>query len=43
MAAVHLPNLAFSFLAHAQPESLMVISAALAVEQFGYGLASPHF
>ena len=35
--AIHLPNLAFLFLAFAQPESRLVITAAVAVEQFGYG------
>ena len=35
--AIHLPNLAFLFLAYAQPESRWVITAAVAVEQFGYG------
>jgi PAT family beta-lactamase induction signal transducer AmpG len=35
--AIHLPNLAFLFLAYAQPESRSVITAAVAVEQFGYG------
>ena len=35
--AMHLPNLAFLFLAYAQPESRWVITAAVAVEQFGYG------
>ena len=35
--AIHLPNLAFLFLAYAQPESLWVITAAVAIEQFGYG------
>jgi MFS transporter, PAT family, beta-lactamase induction signal transducer AmpG len=35
--AIHLPNLAFLFLAYAQPESRPVITAAVAVEQFGYG------
>jgi PAT family beta-lactamase induction signal transducer AmpG len=35
--AIHLPNLAFLFLAYAQPESRGVITAAVAVEQFGYG------
>jgi PAT family beta-lactamase induction signal transducer AmpG len=34
---IHLPNLAFLFLAYAQPESLWVITAAVGVEQFGYG------
>ncbi|MDG0864945.1 MFS transporter [Pelomonas aquatica] len=36
--AMHLPNLAFLALALAQPGSLWVVSGALAVEQFGYGL-----
>lgn len=36
--AMHLPNLAFLVLALAQPASLWVVSGALAVEQFGYGL-----
>jgi PAT family beta-lactamase induction signal transducer AmpG len=35
--AIHLPNLAFLFLAYAQPESLWIVTAAVAVEQFGYG------
>jgi MFS transporter, PAT family, beta-lactamase induction signal transducer AmpG len=35
--AIHLPNLAFLFLAYAQPESLAVTTAAVGVEQFGYG------
>lgn len=35
--AIHLPNVAFLFLAYAQPESLAAITAAIAVEQFGYG------
>lgn len=35
--AIHLPNVAFVFLAYARPESLATISAAVAVEQFGYG------
>ncbi|RIK80931.1 MAG: MFS transporter [Planctomycetota bacterium] len=34
---IHLPNAAFMFLAYAQPENLWVITAAVAVEQFGYG------
>jgi PAT family beta-lactamase induction signal transducer AmpG len=32
------PNVAFLLLALAQPQNLLVVSAALAVEQFGYGL-----
>jgi PAT family beta-lactamase induction signal transducer AmpG len=34
---IHLPNLAFLYLAYAQPESLWLITTAVAVEQFGYG------
>ncbi len=34
---MHLPNLVFVLLAFVQPQDLYVISAALAVEQFGYG------
>ncbi|MGQ3054868.1 MAG: MFS transporter [Roseateles sp.] len=36
--AMHVPNVAFLLLAMLHPTSLVVISAALAVEQFGYGL-----
>jgi PAT family beta-lactamase induction signal transducer AmpG len=35
---MHVPNVAFLLLALAHPTDLTVISAALAVEQFGYGL-----
>ena len=38
VAAMHVPNVAFLLLAMTHPTSLAVISAALAVEQFGYGL-----
>jgi PAT family beta-lactamase induction signal transducer AmpG len=34
---MHLPDLAFVYLSQAQPESRAVITAAVAVEQFGYG------
>jgi MFS transporter, PAT family, beta-lactamase induction signal transducer AmpG len=34
---IHLPNAAFLYLAYAQPESLWLITAAVGVEQFGYG------
>jgi len=34
---IHLPDAMFIFLAYAQPDNLAVISAAVAVEQFGYG------
>jgi PAT family beta-lactamase induction signal transducer AmpG len=37
MIAMHLPDLVFVGLAAAQPESLWLITTALAVEQFGYG------
>jgi PAT family beta-lactamase induction signal transducer AmpG len=36
--AMHVPNVAFLLLAMTHPTSLAVVSAALAVEQFGYGL-----
>jgi PAT family beta-lactamase induction signal transducer AmpG len=35
--AVHIPNVLFVVLAYTQPSSVAVISAALMVEQFGYG------
>ncbi len=35
--AVHIPNLAFVFLAYTQPSSIWVISLAIAIEQLGYG------
>lgn len=34
---MHLPDAIFVYLAYAQPDSLAVISACVAVEQFGYG------
>ncbi len=34
---MHLPDLAFVYLAYAQPNSLGVISGCVALEQFGYG------
>ncbi|HEX6964106.1 MAG TPA: hypothetical protein VF175_19720 [Lacipirellula sp.] len=34
---IHLPNAAFLYLAYAQPENLWTITAAVGVEQFGYG------
>lgn len=37
LLATHLPSLAFVFLAFVQPSSVPVISAAIAIEQFGYG------
>lgn len=35
--SVHLPDLVFVYLAAEQPQSMYVVSAALAIEQFGYG------
>lgn len=35
--AIHLPNVAFVFLSQARPENLWVTSAAVGIEQFGYG------
>ena len=35
--AIHLPDAIFIYLAYAQPDSIAVISACVAVEQFGYG------
>jgi len=35
--AVHVPNLAFVYLAWSMPSDVAVIAAAIAVEQFGYG------
>jgi PAT family beta-lactamase induction signal transducer AmpG len=37
MVCMHLPNLVFVALAAWQPSSLTLVSAALALEQFGYG------
>lgn len=36
--AMHVPNVVFLAMAYAHPGSVWLISAALAVEQFGYGL-----
>ncbi len=38
VAAMHVPNAVFLALAWWQPQSLPLVSAALALEQFGYGL-----
>ena len=37
LLSVHLPNLAFVFLAYALPDNIVVIATAIAIEQFGYG------
>jgi MFS transporter, PAT family, beta-lactamase induction signal transducer AmpG len=34
---VHIPNLAFVFLAYTQPTNTVLITAAIMIEQFGYG------
>lgn len=35
--AINLPNLVYVYLSQAMPESLVIIGASIAVEQFGYG------
>ena len=37
LVAINLPNVVYIFLAFTQPDSLILISSYLAVEQFGYG------
>jgi MFS transporter, PAT family, beta-lactamase induction signal transducer AmpG len=37
MLCVHIPNLAFVFLAYVQPSNVAVVATAIAIEQFGYG------
>jgi MFS transporter, PAT family, beta-lactamase induction signal transducer AmpG len=37
IACMHVPNLAYVALAMTQPDSLWIVSAAIVVEQFGYG------
>ena len=37
VCVIHLPDAVFIYLAYAQPDNLAVISACVAVEQFGYG------
>jgi MFS transporter, PAT family, beta-lactamase induction signal transducer AmpG len=37
VAAMNLPNLVYVFLSYVMPSSLWVVSASVAVEQFGYG------
>ena len=37
LLAVHVPNIAFIYLAYVQPSSIAVISTVIAIEQFGYG------
>ena len=35
--AINLPNAAYVFLSQVQPESVLIVNLAVAVEQFGYG------
>lgn len=37
LVAIHLPNLAFVYLAYAMPQDLVLITGMIALEQFGYG------
>jgi MFS transporter, PAT family, beta-lactamase induction signal transducer AmpG len=37
LLAIHVPNLAYVYLAYAQPTSLPIIASAIAIEQLGYG------
>jgi PAT family beta-lactamase induction signal transducer AmpG len=41
--AIHVPNLVFLYLAAAQPQDFIVVCAALAIEQFGYGFGFAAF
>lgn len=43
VAAMNLPNAVYVFLAFVQPESIWVVNAAVAVEQFGYGFGFTAF
>ncbi len=43
VCAMHLPDLIFVYLAYAQPENLLIINLAVAVEQFGYGFGYTAF
>jgi len=37
VCAIHLPDAAYIFLSQLQPENFLIITSAVAVEQFGYG------
>ena len=43
VAAMNLPNVVYVFLAVTRPDSLLLVNAAIAVEQFGYGLGFTAF
>ena len=38
VAAINVPNLVYVLLAFAQPESVLLVTVAVGIEQFGYGL-----
>jgi MFS transporter, PAT family, beta-lactamase induction signal transducer AmpG len=37
LLAIHVPNIAYVFLAYMQPSNIAVVAAAIAIEQLGYG------
>lgn len=43
MIAINLPNAVYIYLAYVQPESLFIINACVAIEQFGYGFGFTAF
>jgi PAT family beta-lactamase induction signal transducer AmpG len=43
VVAMHVPNLVFLYLAIAQPDNIVTICIALAIEQFGYGFGFAAF
>ena len=43
VAAMNLPNVVYVFLAVTRPDNLLLVNAAIAVEQFGYGLGFTAF
>ncbi len=43
LVCIHAPNLAYVWLAYAQPSDLWLIGAAVSVEQFGYGFGFTAF
>jgi MFS transporter, PAT family, beta-lactamase induction signal transducer AmpG len=43
VAAINLPNAVYVYLAYARPESLLLVNACVAIEQFGYGFGFAAF
>lgn len=43
LAAIHLPDAVFIWLAYAQPQNLFAVGAGVAIEQFGYGFGFTAF